>query len=308
MIYLLYGIESYLINDFIKKIKEENKINDLNLVTYDMENDNISNIIEDANTLTMFGGKKFILVKNSIFFTSIKNNIDISPLENYIKNINPNTIIVFTVQYEKLDERKKIYKTLKKIGIVKCFNETDNNFIKKMFEDYQIDFKLIQLLKERVGTNSQLLSQEIKKIITYKDNDKIITEEDILNLTNKQIDTDIFTLIDCIIIKDKEKAIEIYNEMIKLNEEPIKIIVMLANQFRIMYQSKILQKKGYSSNDIASLLEIHPYRVKLALEKSSKYKDDDLIFNLYRLAELDEKIKLGNIEKYLALELFLLKI
>ena len=96
--------------------------------------------------------------------------------------------------------------------------------------------------------------------------------------------------------------------MIKMNEEPIKIIVMLANQFRIMYQSKKLTKMGNSVNNIAELLGIHPYRVKLALEKGSKYSENDLISNLYKLATLDEEIKMGKKDKYLALELFLISI
>ena len=105
---------------------------------------------------------------------------------------------------------------------------------------------------------------------------------------------------------DKEKAMETYNDMIINGEEPIKIIVMLANQFRIMYQSKEMSKEGKNNNEIASILEIHPYRVKLALEKSYKYNSDDLLKKLYRLSEMDIDIKTGKINKFLAIELFIL--
>ena len=175
-----------------------------------------------------------------------------------------------------------------------------------MFGDYKIDNITLEYLKDRVGKNLDILSQEIEKIKIYKDNDKTITNDDITKLTSKNIDVDIFTLIDSIVTKDKDKAMTIYNEMIKLNEEPIKIIVMLANQFRIMYQATRLYKKGYSGNDIAELLGIHPYRIKLALEKSRSYTEKQLINNLYNLAVLDEEIKTGKKDKYLALELFLL--
>ena len=96
--------------------------------------------------------------------------------------------------------------------------------------------------------------------------------------------------------------------MIKMNEEPIKIIVMLSNQFRIIYQAKRLYKQGYSGNDIATLLDIHPYRIKLALEKGRNYSEKDLINNLYKLAVLDEEIKTGKKDKYMALELFLITV
>ena len=95
--------------------------------------------------------------------------------------------------------------------------------------------------------------------------------------------------------------------MLKMNEEPIKIVVILANQFRIMYQSKELLKKGYSEKDIASTLKIHPYRVKLAIQNSRNYTSDILLKNLNALADIDIGIKTGTINKDLALELFILK-
>ena len=55
---------------------------------------------------------------------------------------------------------------------------------------------------------------------------------------------------------------EIYNEMLKQKEEPIAIIITLANQIRIMFQSKKLYSLGYKENEIATTLNIHPFRVK----------------------------------------------
>ena len=44
-------------------------------------------------------------------------------------------------------------------------------------------------------------------------------------------------------------------EVIKENgEEPIKIIIVLANKFRLIYQSKNLYKKGYTEKDISNML------------------------------------------------------
>ncbi len=307
MIYLLYGKEIHLIHDYIDKIKKDNKIEDFSVSTYDID-DGIYKILEDANTIDMFGNKKLIIVNNSYIFAGIKQEIDVEDLNKYIKNPNPDCLLIFIVNSEKLDERKKITKEIKKIGIVKDFNSFDSNILKEMFGDYKIDNLTLNYLKDRVGNNLDILSSEIEKIKIYKDNDKIITKEDITNLTSKNIDIDIFELIESIVVKNKEKAISIYNEMIKMNEEPIKIIVMLSNQFRIIYQAKRLYKQGYSGNDIATLLDIHPYRIKLALEKGRNYNEKDLINNLYKLAVLDEEIKTGKKDKYMALELFLITV
>lgn len=165
-----------------------------------------------------------------------------------------------------------------------------------------------KLLVDRVGNNLYELHQEIEKLKQYKDTDKTITKDDIINVTVKNVDVDIFNLIDNIISKRKDLALESYNEMLKDGEEPIKIIIMLANQFRIMYQARNLYKKGYSEKDIATLLKVHPYRIKLALNKSSKFSDDVILKYLEMLADLDINIKTGKISKEMCLELFILKI
>lgn len=307
MIYLLYGTEKYLIDKYIKKIKLENNIDEFNLSIYNLETD-LKNIIEDANTLTMFGNKKMIIVNDENVFSGMKLEIDVEPLINYLNNLNPNTIIVFINNSDKINERKKITKILKEIGTISDFNSFDNSYLKEMFKDYNIDNFTINLLKERVGNDLERLSQEINKIIIYKDKEKNITKEDIINLTCENTDTNIFDLIESIVSKDKEKAIQIYNNMIKINEEPIKIITMLANQFRIIYQVKNLYKMGYTEKDIASILDIHPYRIKLALQKANNYSNEILLKNLYSLAELDCDIKTGRKDKYTSLELFLISV
>ena len=203
---------------------------------------------------------------------------------------------------------KKITKLLQKKGKILEFNEDINidNLIKKELKNYVIDYQTLNLFKNRVGTNPLIIENEINKIKLYK-NDKEITKEDILNVTTKTIEIDIFKLIDDIVKGNKDSAIEIYHEMLKVNEEPLKIVIMLANQFRIMYQSKELMLKGYTEKDIASLLKIHPYRVKLALQNSRNYSSKTLLKYLNDLADIDIRIKTGKLNKDLALELFILK-
>ena len=63
---------------------------------------------------------------------------------------------------------------------------------------------------------------------------------------------------------------------------------------------------GKTNNDIATILGVHPYRVKLAIQNNYYYTEEDLIKYIYKLGYLDKNIKLGNIDKFLGLELFLI--
>ena len=312
MLFILYGLEKFLIEKELHKIINEKNIEKININHYDLNDTLIEDILDDAMMMSLFDDNKIIVVDDSYIFTgAIKKgllNHNIDKLELYLKDPNPTTTIIFIVNNEKLDERKKIVKLIKDKGITISCNRPNNidNIVRELFDDYKINNQNINLLIERVGKNLAILEQEIIKIKTYKNEDKEITTVDILDLTNKNIDADIFELIECVVLKNKEKAIEIYNEMLKMNEEPIKIIVMLANQIRIIYQTKELYKKGYTEKDIASNLNIHPYRIQLALGKSREYDSAVLLSYLNKLADLDINIKSGLIDKNLSLELFIL--
>lgn len=310
--YLLYGLEDYLIQEEIKKIIEKDKIEEININKYNLENNMIDNVIEDATTISLFQDKKVIIVENTYIFSGTTNkklpeqNTDL--LLDYLNHPNPNTVLIFTLIKDKIDTRKKITTLMKKNGTIKEFNTVSNinNWITKELEPYQMGKKEVEYFINRVGNNLSILKEEIDKLKLYKDNETIITQKDIEQLTHKNIDTDIFKLIDSILSVRKKEALESLEEMMKYGEEPIAIIIMLANQFRIMYQSKQLLKKGYSEREIANLLEIHEFRVKKALEKGRKYSSDKILKKLEDLADLDYQIKSGQLDKNIGLELFIL--
>lgn len=310
--YLLYGLEDYLIQEEIKKIIEKDKIEEININKYNLENNMIDNVIEDATTISLFQDKKVIIVENAYIFSGTTNkklpeqNTDL--LLDYLNHSNPNTVLIFTLIKDKIDTRKKITTLMKKNGTIKEFNTVSNinNWITKELEPYQMDKKEVEYFINRVGNNLSILKEEIDKLKLYKDDEKVITQKDIEQLTHKNIDTDIFKLIDSILSTRKKEALESLEEMMKYGEEPIAIIIMLGNQFRIMYQSKQLLKKGYSEREIANLLEIHEFRVKKALEKGRKYSSDEILKKLEDLADLDYQIKSGQLDKNIGLELFIL--
>lgn len=309
MIYVFYGLEEFLINQEIKKIKEDNNIIDYNISNYNLEINCLSEILDDAKTISLFGDNKLIIVDNSYIFTGAKkdNKDNIDELDKYIDSQNENTILIFKVVSEKLDSRKKIVSKLNKKCITKEFNNTSsNNIVRNMFKPYEIEEKLITLFLNRVGNDLYIINNEIEKIKAYKDNDMIISESDIVNLTIKTVDTDIFHLIDNIVSDNKDAALESYYEMLKRGEEPIKIIIMLANQFRLIYQVKELYKRGYRESDIVNILEQKPYPIKKASQRMMNFSSEELLTYLNKLADLDIDIKSGKVDKKIGLELFIL--
>ncbi|HPF83259.1 MAG TPA: DNA polymerase III subunit delta [Bacilli bacterium] len=311
MVYLFYSKETFLIKKEIQKIISDNNIDEININTFDLNEDSIKDVIDDSETFSMFDDKKIIIVNNAYVFTAKKNNIVQDPdlLDKYLNNVNPSTILIFTILDSKPAENRKIVKTIKKIGTVKDldYNKDINTIIKNMFEPYKIDYSLCTILSDRVGDNLSILNNEIEKIKIYKDKDLTITKDDIINNTHENIEANMFLLIDMIISKNKEKAISIYHEMLDMNEETIAIVIALANKIRSLYQTKELYKKGYSESDIASILGVKPGYLYYLKDSLRRYDSETLFNILNKLIDLDYNIKSGNIEKNLGFELFILE-
>lgn len=297
MTYLIYGINDYLIKMELQTIISKNKIDSESIINYDSES-LIQDIIDEAEIVSLFSDKKLIIVDGDVF-----DSTNTKIFENYLNNQNPNTILIFIIRSEKLDERKKVIKLI--TNKIECNKVNINSFAKKLFEDYTISPTTLNKLIARVGDDLYNLSNEIEKLKIYKINDKTITDDDLL-ITIKNIDDDIFGFIDSVINRNSEKVIEVYNELLKKNGEPIAIIVMVANQIRLLYQVKLLYTSGNNPDSIASILEVHPYRVKLAIEKGRNYSEKTLLDLLEKLADLDVSIKSGRIDANIGLELFLL--
>lgn len=308
MTYLLYGTNDYLINQEIEKLKEKNNITDNDVTRYDYTETLIKDIIDDATLVPLFSNKKMIIVDNSTIFESASKKEDTVVLEKYLSSTNDFTILIFIDKVDKLDERKKIYKLLKdNNSVIECNTLNINNLVKEKFESYKIDSNTITKFINRVGTNPYNLINEIEKLKIFKINEKVITDEDI-KFASKNIEDNIFDLINYIVNKNSEKVIDIYHDLLSRGSEPIAILVLIANQFRIILQSKLLYYKGYTEKDIASTLSIHPYRVKLAIQNSRNYSNELLIEYIDKLATLDYEIKSGEKDADTGLELFLLGI
>lgn len=312
-IYIIYGNESYLINKKINELKKELNVSKDNIINYNLSYNTIEEVLEEASTIGMFDNKKLIICDDSLFLTSdSKKDENTDELIKYINNPFDDVYIVFIVRKEKLDERKKIVKEIKKMSkVIEC-NRIEshdlNNYIDKYFKEngYEIKKDALLLMIQKASNNLSNLINEADKIMIYKDTDKIITKEDIDNLVIKNIEDNIFALTNAIMNNDKKNIIKIYKDLLKVGEEPIKLIVLVANQLRLILQVKLMIKNGYKEREMSSIIGEHPYRVKLAI--SSTFTIKELKKYLSDLHDLDINIKTGKIDKDFGFEMFLLNI
>ena len=320
-IYLVYGNESFIINETKQRIvnsaiSEEEM--DFNFSSYDLEETPVEVAIEDAETFPFMGERRVVIIQNPVFLTAEKTKEkvehNIKRFEQYIQSPAPYTIMVITANYEKLDERKKITKSLKKLAEVVEAKKLNENDLKSWVRErassnsVQIDEDAIELLLTLAGTNLMMLTQELDKLSLYASDTNRIDLEVVERLTARSLEQNIFTLVDKVVHRRIDEALRIYYDLLKQNEEPLKVLSILAGQFRLIYGVKELSRRGYGQQKIASTLKVHPFRVKLAAGQAKHFNDKQLAYIIELLSQGDYEIKTGKIKKELMIEMFLFKL
>ncbi|WP_078577129.1 DNA polymerase III subunit delta [Salipaludibacillus agaradhaerens] len=319
-LYLLYGSETYLIEDILQRIisatlsREEQEFN---LSKFDMQEHAVEIAIEEAYTYPFMGGKRVVIVKNAYFLsaqqTKEKIEHDIKALQSYIDNPALETIFILLAPYEKLDERKKLVKLLKKQGVImegKPLEEKDlRQWIGNRGEEFGVTFdaEAQGALLALTSANLMIMASEIKKLALHVGEGAIVKQHHVEGLVARSLEQDIFALVDSVVKSNVPRALKIYKDLLKQKEAPLKIVALMVRQFRILYQVKQLVSQGYGEKMIASQLKLHPYVVKLAGRQVKKFDDSQLLMLIDQLAELDYQIKTGQVHDELGVELFLLK-
>ncbi|MFB2002628.1 DNA polymerase III subunit delta [Staphylococcus aureus] len=304
---------SEIINKYLQTEKD-----DFNFIKFNLYETEITPIIEETLTMPFFSDKKAILVKNAYVFTGEKVtkelNQNTDQLMEFLEKYDGDNLIIFEVYQNKLDERKKLTKTLKKNGQLKKVEQMSEEEIKKWiqsklnenFKDIKQD--ALNMFIELTGVNFNIVSQELDKLMLFLGDRPTINKDDVNQIINRSLEQNVFLLTEYIQKRQKNKAIQLVKDLINMKEEPIKLLALITSNYRLYYQCKILSQKGYSGQQIAKTVNVHPYRVKLALDQVRHYQLEDLLNIIDSCAETDYKLKSSYMDKQLILELFILSL
>lgn len=306
--YLLEHEDDYLISLKMKEIMEEKGFSFCPVHSYDLEEVPLSSALEDLDTYGLFSEQKVIVISHIESFSSDDNEKDIKHLFKYFQN-SLDSILVF-VTARKLNNTKKITKELKKYLEVISLGIDATSFVKQEFQGYQLESGVVKRLVTDCLEDISRLHQECDKLKLYCYDSKKITIADVDNLVIKKLGDSrdlTFEFVRVLASKNKKKALEKYQELLSYSMEPLSLIGLFASQFLIMYQVKVLEKKGYSNQQIADVLGEKPYRIQKTRELTTFYSLSELRSIFRKLSDMDLKIKTTDVDGSFLIELFILE-
>lgn len=307
-VYLLYGEECYLKQQYKKKLLEALMPEDdtMNTGFFEGKNVNVAEVIDLGETMPFLAQRRVMVFLDTGFF---KNKCD--QLADYMKEL-PDYLTMIFVESD-VDKRSRMYKAVKNAGRVVEFGFQDEKTLTRWVlgrigrEGKKITQKDMELFLNMTGTDMGNISQELEKLLSYTLNKDVITREDIEEVCVPQITNKIFDMVRAVTDRKQERALELYYDLLSLREPPMRILFLLARQFNLLLQAKEMLVSGYSPSDVSKKLGVPPFAAKNYIACARLYDCDELREAVEDCMKSEEDVKNGRLGDVLSVELLIIK-
>ena len=227
-------------------------------------------------------------------------------LADYIPNIPDSCCMIFSE--EKVDSRLRQTKAVKTHGCIAEFSnltEADmRDFVmKKLAREHRpITEKALDLFVKRCSDDLWQVTGDLEKLISYTFGKDGIRVEDVEAVIPAPAEDKIFGMIDAILARDTKKTLVYYKDLLALRSEPLNILGLIREQYRLMLHAKEMSEENVPLKDMAAVMKLRDTRVRMALPVAGKSSKIRLIEGIKACAECDEKIKTGLLEAHIGVE------
>lgn len=307
-VYVLYGEESYLRSQYRDKLKDA-LLGDgdaMNLHCFEGKNIRSGEVIDLAETMPFFAQRRVIVLENSGLFAHGGEE-----LAEYLRA--PSDTAFFVFVEPSVDKRSKLYKAATAKGRAIEFKTQDEavlkrwalGFLKK--ENKKITEKDLNLFLEKTGSDMQNIRGELEKLLCYCMDKDVITAQDIDAICTRQVNNQIFDMINAVAERRQKAAMDLYYDLLTLKEPPMRILFLIARQFNLLLQVKELKNKGYDANTIGGQVGLAGFIARKYVAQAAKFGERDLKKALADCVETEEAVKTGRLNDVMSVELLIVK-
>lgn len=265
-IYFLMGEEPYYIDKLAEYIEDnilQEHERDFNQTVLYGRDVTVEDIVGNAKRFPMMADRQVVIVKEAQELSRT-----IEKLDAYAENPQPTTVLVICYKYKTLDKRKKVTKTLTKVGVVfeskKLYENQVGDWLKRVLaaKKLTIEPKAVAMFVDFLGTDLSRIANEIDKLAIILKPGETITPAIIEENIGFSKDFNPFELRKAIGEKNQLKAYQIADHFAQ-NPKDNPIVMTIGLVFGFF--SQLLQYHGLkdkSPANVAKVLKINPYFVK----------------------------------------------
>ena len=306
--YLFFGEEGYLKKQYRNKLLQAwNPDGDtMNESRFEGKGIDVKEVISLGETMPFFSDRRIILLENTGFF---KNQCP--ELAEYLNNL-PDYLYLLFVE-EEVDKRSKMFKSVKQIGRVVDFAVQDEKTLMRWVlgimkrEGKQITQRDMEHFLSKTGTDMSNIEKELEKLLCYTMDRSVITGEDIDAVCTTQINNRIFAMVQAVAEQNQKKALDLYYDLLTLKEPPMRILFLLAKQFRQLLLVKEYTEEGVAQPEMASRLGVPSFVVRNIASCARSYRISELRQAVTDFVDAEEAVKTGRLQDVLSVELLIVK-
>jgi DNA polymerase-3 subunit delta len=172
--------------------------------------------------------------------------------------------------------------------------------------DGKIESDAARALSAVTGGDLRLADNELYKVIAYA-RGRTVTEADVMQLTPYVAEAVVFDMVDALAEGRGEKAARLAHRLLDQNEDLFGLLAMITRQFRLLLQVRDYLDDGGRPDEgsVAQTVGAHPFVAKKLLGQVRHFDYPQLVQIYTALYTMDVRIKTGEIQPELALDLLI---
>ncbi len=316
-LYVFHGEETFLLHHYLEQMKRkllDELTESFNYHRLTNETFDIRAFADAVENLPMMAENTFVQVDDVDPFKM--NEADRTKMAEIFSDIPDYCTVVFTYVTLpwKPDKRlKKLWEAMDGNGEIIEFAKQDQRdliaWVTRHFaaNKKQISSDLCAYLIEITGGTMTALSGEIDKISAYSGSDQI-RKSDIDAVTEPVLDAVVFQMTDLLSSGRYADALLKLQTLLKMQEEPIKILGAVGGHFRRIGTARILLDGGRPASELQKLCGIPDFAARKTMEAARRFKPEFCAAAAGLILETDYQMKTSFDDNERLLELLILQL
>ena len=317
-LYIFHGEESYLKTHYLGMLRKQlltGIADEFNYHRFDSETMDLDVFQDAVEALPMMAERSFIFVNDYDLMKG--NESERSRMAEILSDLPDYCCVVFyyeTLEWNPKKEAGKLYEVVKEKALCVRFKKQEGRelvtWIRRHFlhQKKEIDDRTCQYLIFVTGGTMTALASEIQKICAYSDA-PVITRSDIDAVVEPVLDAEIFQITDAICSGDYTKALEKLQTVLKMQEEPIKILGGIGSQMRRLRTAKVLWSRQKGADVLRKLYApLAEYPARKTMQAASHVSQAFCDRAVLLCAETDVQLKSSADDPQRLLELLILRL
>jgi DNA polymerase-3 subunit delta len=313
---LLVGGDAYLRELCRKKITETfvaEASRDWGVKKFSAEDDDISDVLGQAQTLPMLANQQVIFVRDVEAWERLgeeSRDALVKKLSEYLANPAPFSILVF--EASALDQRMRLTKTLMEKTVSVSVELSDDPRERTRLavllslemareSGAELERDAAEELCETLNGDLANIQTEIEKLAAYAGYGRKITRSDVNLLVISAKKYEVWDLADMLAARQPSRALEFLDSLLREGEAPVALLGGLAWMYRKLLEAQELPPStgGWQA---ASRLKMRQEKAELAVRQSRKFARSQLTRGLQALYEADNRLKSGGTSQRAVME------